>query len=49
MSPSGVLVPEFNGPWDCFVKTLRREGFTALYKAPLLSSSTSLHLLFLAC
>jgi hypothetical protein len=49
MSPGGVLVPEFNGPWDCFVKTLRREGFTALYKAPLLSSSTSLHLLFLAC
>jgi hypothetical protein len=32
MSPSGVMVPEFNGPWDCFVKTLRREGFTALYK-----------------
>jgi hypothetical protein len=32
MSPSGAMVPEFNGPWDCFVKTLRREGFTALYK-----------------
>jgi len=31
-SSTGLMVNEFNGPWDCFVKTLRREGFTALYK-----------------
>ncbi|ELR11916.1 carrier superfamily protein [Acanthamoeba castellanii str. Neff] len=49
MSPSGAMVPEFNGPWDCFVKTLRREGFTALYKglpSPMIGSAMEVASMF---
>jgi len=49
-SSTGLMVNEFNGPWDCFVKTLRREGFTALYKglpSPMVGSAMEVASMFL--